>query len=105
MKIRAYTGYSERSNARYYTDFEIVGKLPEVGEVIYGDSDNSVTPYHGERERVTNVCAARIDCEQGNDEVYDYEFYEVQTQFEEYNDSTERRQQSLKRQIKRFKEI
>ncbi len=90
MKIRAYTGYCERSNTHYYTDFEIVDKLPELGEVVYGDSDNCTRIDYGERERVTNVCKAWLDCEQGNDEVYDYDYYEIQTQLEEYDEQSGR---------------
>lgn len=87
-KIRAYTSYSERSNTHYYTDFEIVDKLPQVGEVVSGDNDGSTTHYHGERERVKSVSEVLLDCEQGNDEVYNYDYYEVHTHFEEYNEQS-----------------
>ena len=52
MKIRAYTGYSDSHRIHYYTDFEIVDKLPELGEVVYGDEDNCIHVNYGERERV-----------------------------------------------------
>lgn len=87
-KIRAYTGYSERRKTHYYTDFEIVNKLPEVGEVVYGDDDNCININYGERERVKSVSAVSLDCEQGNDEVYNYDYYEVCTQFEEYDEES-----------------
>lgn len=91
MNIRVYTDYDERSKRKYYRDFEVVEKLPEVGEVVWGDSDDSpskVPPYHGERERVKSVNKAWIDCEQGSDDVYNYDYYEVATQLETYNEET-----------------
>lgn len=87
MKIRAYTSYSERSNSRYYRDFEIVDKLPEIGDVVYGDKDGATVDY-GERERVNNIFAVSLDCEQGNDDIYNYDFFGVDTQFEEYDEES-----------------
>ena len=45
-----------------------------------------MTHYHGVRERVVNVSSVQLDCEQSNDEVYDYDYYEVHTHFEEYDE-------------------
>lgn len=81
--IRAYTGYSERSNTHYYRDFKIVDSLPEVGEIVYGDDNNK---HYGECERVKSVEEVQLDCEQGNDDVYNYDYYCATTQFEEYNE-------------------
>lgn len=88
MKIRAYTDYNEWNNKRYYTDFEIVDKLPEVGEVIYGDDDNCLTLNYGERERVFNISEAYLDFDQCLLDIYSYDFYEVVTQFEKYDNDT-----------------
>lgn len=83
--IRAYTGYSERSNTHYYRDFKIVDSLPEVGEIIYGDDNNK---YYGECERVKSVDKIELDCEQGDEVVYNYDYYRTTTQFEEYNEES-----------------
>lgn len=88
MKIKAYTGYSDSHRIHYYTDFEIVDKLPELGEVVYGDEDNCIHVNYGERERVCSIQKIELDCEQGNDEVYDYDYYKVETQFEEYDEQS-----------------
>lgn len=91
MKIRAYTDYDEGRNQKLYRDFEVVDKLPDVGEVVWGDSDDcpdKVKPYHGERERVRTVEKAWLDCEQGSDDVYNYDFYKVITQLEEFDEDS-----------------
>lgn len=75
MKIKAYTSYSERTNTRYYRDFEIVDKLPGIGEVIY--------EYCGDRKTVTEINEVMLDYEQGNDKVYDYKYYALTIKFEE----------------------
>jgi hypothetical protein len=63
--IKAYVGYSERSNTHYYRDFEIVFYLPSVGDEIDGWEVKDVTPVN-------------LDCEQGSDRVYDYDYYEIE---------------------------
>lgn len=91
MKIKAYTSYSESSNTKYSRHFEVVKQLPEIGSVIWGDGDEcpeNVKPYHGERQRVKAIEKAWLDCEQGNDEVYDFDFFEVHIQHEEFNEET-----------------
>jgi hypothetical protein len=66
MKIKVYTGYKEYTNAHLYTWFEIVPYLPEIGDDING-------------WKVTGIFPASLDCEQGSDEVYNYDYYEVET--------------------------
>lgn len=58
MKIRAYTGYDERHKIRYYEDFEIISieELKELGKTYYFSD-------------------VPLDPEQGNNEVYDYDYY------------------------------
>jgi hypothetical protein len=63
-KIKAYVGYSARSNTHYYRDFEIVPYLPSVGDEIDGWDVQDITP-------------AVLDCEQGSDRVYAYDYYEI----------------------------
>jgi hypothetical protein len=63
-KIKAYVGYSERSNTRYYRDFEIVPYLPSVGDEIDGWEVQDITPVV-------------LDCEQGSDRAYSYDYYEI----------------------------
>jgi hypothetical protein len=66
MKIKVYTGYKEYSNTHLYTWFEIVPYLPEIGDDING-------------WEVTGIFPAYLDCEQGSDEVYSYDYYEIET--------------------------
>lgn len=65
MKIKAYTSYSERSNTHYHIDFDVVDVLPT-------DEENG-----DERKVIKSISPVAIDFEQGNDEVYDYDFYAV----------------------------
>ena len=82
-KIKVYTGYNYRTNTRYYKNFEVVDRLPEVGEIVWGGD------YHGERDVVKAVLPVAIDPEQGSDEVWDYEYYAVTIALEEQDDDGE----------------
>lgn len=88
-KIKAYTSFNEYNNTHSYAEFEIVDRLPEVNDVIYGDDDNCISKYYGERERVTKILNANLDYEQPNDRVYEYDYFEVHTQFEEYDEESD----------------
>lgn len=65
MKIKAYTAYTESNNTHFYREFDIVDSLPT--DEVNGD----------ERKIIKNVSSVSLDCEQSNDEVYDYDFYAV----------------------------
>lgn len=66
MKIRAYVSYSERTNTHYYTDFTVVDELPKIGEKNLNES-----------EEIVDVTPVDLDCDQGNDDVYKYDYYKV----------------------------
>lgn len=68
-KITAYTSYDERTNTRYSRDFEIVSGLPKVNDT-FTDAELTVT--------VKSVFPVALDCEQGSDEVWSYDFYCVE---------------------------
>lgn len=48
-----------------YREFEIINQLPEVGDVENGQF------------KVLEISEVQLDCEQGNDEVYRYKYYEI----------------------------
>lgn len=62
-KIKAYTGCNEREKIHYYKEFDIVEVIPNF--------------YNG--EEVIGVKEVRLDAEQGNQEVYKYDFFEITT--------------------------
>ena len=62
-KIKAYVDYNEREKIHYYQMFDVVEVIPEY----YND------------EKVIDIKEVRLDSEQGNDEVYKYDFYEITT--------------------------
>ena len=70
QKMRAYTGYNEWTGVHYYTDFTIRDALPKRG-YDYGSL------REGDHRYVKAIKSAHLDCEQGSDEVYDYEYYHV----------------------------
>lgn len=72
MTIRAYTGYNDYKKVHYYTDFEVVDVIPKVGEV-----DDLCWARDGYKKEVVGVYDLSLDCEQGNDNVYNYDYYEV----------------------------
>lgn len=60
---------NEYRGKRYYKEFEIVNKLPEIGDDFkFGIG------------KVKEVKTCRIDCEQGNDEIWNYDYYRVVTE-------------------------
>ena len=62
-KIKAYVNYNEREQIHYYQMFDVVEVIPKY----YND------------EEVVDIKEVRLDAEQGNDEVYKYDFFEITT--------------------------
>ena len=84
MKIKAYVSCDEHNNKHLYRLFEVIDKLPKVGDE-YG--------YHfgdGIKEVVKEVVSEKLDCEQGNDEVYDYQYYHIITDWFEDDEHEEK---------------
>lgn len=74
-KIRAWVGYSDYTKTHYYKDFEIIDKLPEI---------ETTKKYNDE---VTKIERIDLDCEQPNQDVYDYEYYKItRIDYEQFND-------------------
>lgn len=79
-KIKAYTSYHERTNTRRYRMFKVLESLPELGAGGYG--------YAVDKD-IIELSDVKLDCEQGNNEVYNYNFYEVKYRYlddEDYED-------------------
>lgn len=74
MKIKAYTSYNESNNTRFYREFDIVDSLPT--DEVNGD----------ERKVIKNVSPVSLDHEQGNDDVYDYDFYVITYDIEQISE-------------------
>lgn len=72
-KIKAYVGYSEWQKKHFYRYFDIVDKIPTIGDII-------------EDEEVVDVSEVSLDCEQDNEDVYKYNFYKIITQVDEWGD-------------------
>lgn len=75
MKIKAYTSYNDYNRTRYFREFDIVKSIPVVGEDYGSHFGDGVT------ETVKEVNEVRLDIEQGKDEVWDYDYYEVVTNY------------------------
>ena len=73
MRIKVYTDYNEFKNQKFFTNFEVIEEMPAIGS------------YYN-NEEVTKIEELIIDCEQGNDEVYNYEYYRLTTSY--YDDFT-----------------
>ena len=53
-------------------DFKIIDKLPKIGKELIGNGyykDNQSIVY-----KIENI---EIDCEQGSDDVYNYDYYKI----------------------------
>ena len=70
-KIKAYVDYNEREKIHYYQTFDVVEVIPRY----YND------------EEVIGVKEVRLDAEQGNDEVWKYDYYEITTVDDEKEES------------------
>lgn len=62
-KIKAYVDYNEREKIHYYQVFDVVEVIPQY----YND------------EKVIDIKKVPLDAEQGNEEVYKYDFFEITT--------------------------
>lgn len=71
-KIKAYVNYNEREKIHYYQIFDVVEVIPEK---FYND------------EEIIEIKEVRLDAEQGNDEVYKYDFFEITTIDDEKEES------------------
>lgn len=66
-RIKVYVSVDEYNNAKKYRMFDVVDEVPKVGDKdtsIYGSTTAAVVPIIP-------------DCEQGNPEVDDYDYYRV----------------------------
>lgn len=70
-KIQAYTSYED--GIHYYRDFEIEEEIYEVE----GSLEELIKKDNVGDGVVIDVTEIDIDCEQGRDEVFDYDFYTV----------------------------
>lgn len=83
MKIRAYVCFDERNKVHFHRDFEVVSRLPEIGETVYGSD------YDGEKEIAVAIREASIDTCQGNDEIYNYDYFEIYVELLKLGDDDE----------------
>ena len=65
-KIKAYTSYNEKTNTHYYHNFYEVYHAPGVGEEYEGGI-------------VVELNEVYLDCQQDNDEVYNYNYWIAKT--------------------------
>lgn len=86
MKIEAYTGYNETCHQHLYNKFEIIDKLPALGDNFGTQVKYCPNPA---KEIVTDIDEVELDCEQPNDKVYNYKYYEITTDYEEKNEDGE----------------
>lgn len=79
MKVKAYVRFDERNKVHFHREFEVVEKLPAVGEV----DENR---HRGERTTIKAIREVGLDCEQGSDEVYNYAYFAITKLEEQLND-------------------
>ena len=75
-KIRVKTRTDEYNNIAYYKSIDIISELPMINE-LYNN------------EQVIEIKQINIDVE-NNDDCFDYEYYEIVTAWENYNEEFER---------------
>ena len=80
MKIKVCTRYDASSHTYFYSNFEIIDKLPAVGDDFGTQAKYCSNPA---KEVVTDIDEVEIDCEQPNDNIYNYRYYEIRTDYEE----------------------
>lgn len=65
--IQAYTSYNDLYGKHYYRNFDIKTKVPEVGDTLFDGTF-----------KVVGVNSVSLDCEQGDNKVYNYNYYEIE---------------------------
>ena len=70
-KIKAYIGWNDTNHTHYHKEFEIIEKLPEKKDVF---DENG--------ERIVKIENVKLDCEQGNDDVYNYDYYVAKIEYD-----------------------
>lgn len=68
-QIKAYVDYNDVNKTHYYKYFNVRKVLPKIGDEICGD-------------KVLSIKEIELDCEQPNDEVFDYDYFVVTLQYE-----------------------
>lgn len=63
-KIKAFVDFNQINNFHYYQEFEIINELPKIGEII-------------DDRKVVSINLVQLDCEQPNNDVYNYNYYTV----------------------------
>ena len=76
--IKAYTDYSESRDKHLYNNFDIVDKLPELKNIKTLIADTNLTSWL-DNNAAFGINKIELDCEQADDDVYNYDFYEVNT--------------------------
>ena len=64
MKIKAYLYENEHNKVRYFREFEIMKRIPKLGDTLHG-------------EEITKLEQLDIDCEQGNPEAFSYKYFRI----------------------------
>ena len=70
-KIKAYVDWNDTNHTHYYKYFEIIEKLPEKKDVF---DENG--------ERILKIESVKLDCEQWNKEVYNYDYYVAEIEYD-----------------------
>lgn len=84
-KIRAYVSYNQYNKTHNYREFILLDKLPELDDsYILG-----VTPPLTCDVKIESIEPVRLDVEQGNDLVYNYDYYEIKVSWQESDDEEE----------------
>ena len=68
MKIRIKTGYNERKDLYYFTTFEAIDKLPEIGDLLTA----------GDTYTLKSINKVSPDAEESSNEAACYDFYELE---------------------------
>ena len=76
MKIKSYTSYQESTKTHFYNNLEVIESIPEVYSLEKLISDTSLKSWL-DNDKCIEVKQLELDAEQGNSEVYNYDFYEL----------------------------
>lgn len=76
MKIKAYTGYADKTKTHYYREFTVVECIPESENLEELIKDTTLTSWLNNGKCVS-VEEVALDCEQGSQDVYNYDFYKL----------------------------
>ena len=72
--IKAYVSYNDYTKTHYHENFDIIDELPKINDEYFDD-------------KIIKIEEVGLDCEQGSDNAYNYDYYKLTLKYKDYDDT------------------